>query len=155
MDSYIYIKDLFKAYADANMDVQRYACTFRSRIQTECNKAESFPIMYTIIEGGSLEENATNWTVTVGCIEQELSDQSNTDYALNRTHNVVNGCKTWLLKSEDLKVQMVNLPIPRKIENEYLDGLIGWEIDFSIDADAVSICDIPFDGDPILPDTNC
>ena len=156
MNSYIYIRDLFEAFASANMDVQRYVCTSpRSRLQNEFNSAESFPVMYAIIDGGFLEDNSTNWTVTIGCVEQELSDKSNTDYALNRTHNVVNGCKTWLLKSDDLKIQLVGSPLPRKIENEFLDGLIGWEIDFSIDADAISLCDIPFENPPIISNYTC
>lgn len=149
--SYIRLLNAFESFANAHLQVKRFASDFPEQIPNFATKDEKFNILFVSPDSTIFDENANQFTVTVRCFDIIEKDRSNINTILSDTNQILNDVYRWFKDGDIFGIDVIdNAPVSTPINNALLDYAAGWEMQITFTVDTYGICEIPFNDSPVV-----
>lgn len=149
--SYIRLLNAFDAFANAHLQIKRFAADFPEQMPNFGTESEKYPILFVSPDNTIFDENANQFTVTVRCFDIIEKDRSNINTILSDTNTILNDVYRWFKDGEIFGIDVIdNAPNSNPLNNELLDYAAGWEMQITFVVDTYGICEIPFNEPPVV-----
>lgn len=155
--NYAIFLSYIKAFADAHLQVRRFASDFVDQLQNFGSAGTTYPLLYVAPTTYNFKPNQftgsrfNELTVNIYCIDLLLEDRTNVNAILNTTSCVLNDLFKWLTEGLLPGVDVIRASGLRPLNNYTMESCAGWVMTLTVDLSSYGICEIPFAYDPILP----
>lgn len=149
--SYIRLLNAFESFANAHLQVKRFASDFPEQLPNFGTENEKYPILFVSPEPSVFDENQNQLTVTVYCFDIIEKDRVNINTILSDTNQILNDVYRWFKDGEIFGIDIVtDTPTATPLNNALLDYAAGWQMTITFDVDTYGICEIPFNESPVV-----
>ena len=149
--SYIRLLNAFESFSNAHLQIKRFAADFPEQMPNFATEKENYPILFVSPTNTIFDENENQFTVTVYCFDIIEKDRSNINTILSDTNTILNDVYRWFKDGEIFGIDVIdNQPTATPINNALLDYAAGWEMQITFDVDTYGLCEIPFNGSPVI-----
>jgi hypothetical protein len=152
MISYIQVLDVFKAFAQGHLQIQKFDFEFREQMPNLATVDEAYPMLFVVPVGGSTLENVREFDVDVYCVDRYQKNRSNVNYVISDTDLILGDLTRWLEEGQD-DIEVVRTYTTTPINNDLLDYVGGHVMRMRVQVDRIALCEIPFDGEQPTPPT--
>ena len=150
--SYIRILQAIETFANQHLQVKRFASDFPTQLPNFGNDDEQYPILFVSPSDSIFNENTNTFQIKVYCFDIIEKDRSNINTILSDTNSVLNDLNLWLRFDEVAGIDILESTTATPINNSLLDFAAGWVMSMTLEVDAYTICEIPFDEFPSVID---
>lgn len=149
--SYIRLLNAFEAFANAHLQIKRFASDFPEQMPNFGTENEKYPILFVSPDNTIFDENANQFTVTVRCFDIIEKNRSNINTILSDTNTILNDVYRWFKDGDVFGIDVIdNAPNSNPLNNELLDYTAGWEMQITFTVDTYGLCEIPFNDSPVV-----
>lgn len=149
--SYIRLLNAFEAFANAHMQIKRFASDFPEQLPNFATEKEKYPVLFVSPTNSIFDENANKLVVTVYCFDIIEKDRSNINTILSDTNQIINDVYRWFKDGDIEGIDVItDAPLATPINNALLDYAAGWQMTITFDVGTYGICEIPFNDSPVV-----
>lgn len=148
--SYISLLQAIELFSSSHLQVKRFVSDFPSETPNLVTDDEAFPVLLVSPSNSIFDANITTFTIDVYCYDIIQKDRSNLNSILSDTNLILNDLKLWLTDGDLEGIDVIESVAATPINNALLDYAAGWVASFKVEMNNYSVCDIPFNGAPIV-----
>lgn len=148
--SYIRLLNAFESFANAHLQIKRFAADFPEQMPNFGTENEKYPILFVSPDSSVFDENANQLTTTVYCFDIIEKDRSNINSILSDTNTILNDVYRWFKDGDIFGIDVMESTQATPINNALLDYAAGWSMSITFTIDTYGICEIPFNDSPVI-----
>jgi len=149
--SYIRLLNAFESFSNSHLQIKRFASDFPEQVPNFGTEKENYPILFVSPNNTIFDENANQFTVDVYCFDIIEKDRININTILSDTNTILNDVYRWFKDGEIFGIDVItDTPTCTPINNGLLDYTAGWQMSITFVVDTYGICEIPFNGSPVV-----
>jgi len=154
MNSYIVLLNVLQLFAESHMQIQRFGAEFVEQLQNFASEDEKYPLLYVVPISQSSTKYTKTFTVDIYCVDLLQKDRDNSMSIISDTQLILNDLFIWFTDGK-LPIEIEGTPAITPLNNALLDFCAGNVMQITFITDNTTICDIPFDGIPVITSETC
>lgn len=146
MNNTTYIKLLryIELFADQHPQIKKFGADFEEQMPNFATQDEKYPILFVAPQSSTLNDNLSQFVVTVYCVDIIQKDRANINFIISDTQQILNDLHKYFKDGPVTTVDILQSSSLTPINNALLDYVAGWSMTITFEVETYTICEIPF-----------
>jgi hypothetical protein len=141
--------DQFESFATAHKQVGKFGYEFKEQMGNLATVDEQYPYFFVVPMGATTLQNVVEFELDVYCVDRLQKDRTNTNFIVSDTQLILTDFTVWL-EDGDHSIEVERIYPMTPVNNDLLDYVAGWFVRVRVQVERVSLCEIPFDEEPLV-----
>lgn len=142
--TYIKLLRYIELFADQHMQIKKFGADFEEQMPNFATKDEKYPILFVAPQSSTLNDNLSQFVVSIYCFDIIQKDRANINTILSDTQQILNDLHKYFKDGPVVTVDILQSSSLTPINNALLDYVAGWSMTITFEVENYTICEIPF-----------
>ena len=146
--SYIVLLQNIELFCSNHMQIKKFGSDFEEQMPNFATQNEAYPILFVAPQTSQLNDNLSQFTVSVYCFDIIQKDRENINTILSDCQQILNDLHKFFKDGNITYIDVLQTSSLTPINNALLDYVAGWQMTIVFEVETYTICDIPFNPNP-------
>lgn len=149
------IINILESFANAHLDVRRFASEDEDQMSEITSKEDAFPMMFVAPEVNTFDLTVNTMSFKIFVYDRLLKDRTNITDIRSKTNQIIADLDIWLRDEDELPIEITDITTAYTFSSELMTDVTGWWVGITVDVPSSKVCNIPFDPAPVVSGWTC